>query len=532
LILDNVENPSIIEPLLAKACDGKFLITSRTASGWREATTVALNVLGPEEALDLFNRIATSGGPRDMTGAAEVCAELGYLPLAVEQAAAYLAQNPLTTPREYLAFLRDYPGVMYDAGSADLAEERTIAQIWYMTLDKIAAKQPLANDLLRALAWYSTDAIPDVVPAALLTGAATPPEINSALGLLAAYSMISVDRQARTYSVHRLVQAFLRTANDDDPHRTAELIDRARDFATHLHLALPATTSDPRDRETWDALIPHIDHLFGNAGPQDYGDAHVLSSVGDYLIGIGQPQKAIKYLEQALAGYVEHLSAGHRSTLTCAHNLATAYHGVADYDRAIPFYEVTAKARALTLGSEDKNTLITVSNLGCAYSESGTPEKGIPLLRFVVEKVDNGLQAMVARRNLCRAYQDAGDLEQARAWGEEALTFGVRSVGEDAPEVLRTRHDLVHIYRQMADNQAVVQAARAVLESGIEVSDDALSNQHCIALALAEVGEHADAVGLLQKVVAEAVEVLGEGHEDTAEYHRSLASVLRRIESD
>ncbi|MFJ4486557.1 tetratricopeptide repeat protein [Streptomyces longwoodensis] len=525
LILDNADSPADIEPLLARASGGKFLITSRSSVGWREAVTIALDVLGPNEALELFNRIATYAGPRDLVGASEVCAELGYLPLAIEQSAAYLAQNPLVTPLDYLDLLRDYPKAMYGAGAEDIQEDRTIARIWRLTLDKIAAKQPLAGDVLRALAWYSTDAIPDVVPAALFTGASEPPEVNSALGLLAAYSMISIDPQSRTYSVHRLVQAFLRTPDDDDPHRTSHLIDRARDFATHLHLALPETSRDAQARQTWDALIPHIDHLFGQGELRDFGEAYVLFSAGDYFIDIGESRKAIKYLERALAGCLKFLSADNPQTLTCSHNLATAYHGVGDYERAIPLYELTAEARRRLLGEANEETLVTLTNLGCAYSESGDPEKGIPLLEFIVEHGDSyqGEDAMTIRRNLSRAYQNANDLDSARFLGEEALAVGVENLGLNHPEVIRTQHDLIHIYREMDDHQAVLRALRTVLDGDYAESaltPDMLDNLHCISLIASGMGKNAEAAQLRERVVASAIELSGNGEEIDVEHYR------------
>jgi hypothetical protein len=63
--------------------------------------------------VELLTRIAVQGRPgADLDGAAELVAELGYLPLAVEQAAAYLRQNRLS-PRGYLDLLAASPAVMY-----------------------------------------------------------------------------------------------------------------------------------------------------------------------------------------------------------------------------------------------------------------------------------------------------------------------------------------------------------------------------------------------------------------------------------
>jgi hypothetical protein len=56
IVLDNVNDPADIASLLARARGGRFLITSRLATAWTNATTVVrLDVLDPDESLALFN---------------------------------------------------------------------------------------------------------------------------------------------------------------------------------------------------------------------------------------------------------------------------------------------------------------------------------------------------------------------------------------------------------------------------------------------------------------------------------------------
>ena len=117
LILDNVTDPADVAPLLGRAPAGRYLITSRRAAGWHAtAVPVRLDVLDPAEAEALLSAILTQDRPREVDGAAELCAELGYLPLAIEQAGAYLAQAG-ATPREYLDLLARYPVAMYQAAA-------------------------------------------------------------------------------------------------------------------------------------------------------------------------------------------------------------------------------------------------------------------------------------------------------------------------------------------------------------------------------------------------------------------------------
>jgi hypothetical protein len=111
LILDNVTDPADVAPLLARAPAGRYLITSRRATGWHAtAVPVRLDVLDPAEAEALLIAILTQDRPREVDGAGELCAELGCLPLAVEQAGAYMAEAS-ATPREYLDLLARYPAL-------------------------------------------------------------------------------------------------------------------------------------------------------------------------------------------------------------------------------------------------------------------------------------------------------------------------------------------------------------------------------------------------------------------------------------
>ncbi len=63
LILDNVTDPADVAPLLARASPGRYLITSRRASGWHGTgvAPVRLDVLDPAEAQALLAAILASG---------------------------------------------------------------------------------------------------------------------------------------------------------------------------------------------------------------------------------------------------------------------------------------------------------------------------------------------------------------------------------------------------------------------------------------------------------------------------------------
>jgi hypothetical protein len=83
---------------------------------------------------------------------------LGDLPLALEQAAAYLDQTQLPTD-EYLDLLAIRGADMYGRGRV-IDHGHTIATLWVLSLDQLRAKQPAAVQLLNLCAYLAPEPIP------------------------------------------------------------------------------------------------------------------------------------------------------------------------------------------------------------------------------------------------------------------------------------------------------------------------------------------------------------------------------------
>ncbi|NUU25493.1 MAG: hypothetical protein HOV68_28900 [Streptomycetaceae bacterium] len=212
LVLDNVITPEDVDGVLERVRTGTVVITSRRRSGWTAVETVPLDVLSEREAAELLARTVRSEWPEaDLDGGDRLCAELGWLPLAVGQAGAYIAQNRIT-PAAYLDLLARFPARMFNATAEGGDAQRTMARVWHVTLDRLT-DTPAAGRMLRQLAWYA----PDGIPRALLGGsrAIEEPELSEALGRLAAYHMITLTADA--VAVHRVVQAVTRTPDPLTP---------------------------------------------------------------------------------------------------------------------------------------------------------------------------------------------------------------------------------------------------------------------------------------------------------------------------
>ncbi|RLK22586.1 tetratricopeptide repeat protein [Micromonospora sp. M71_S20] len=393
LILDNVIDPDHITDLLARLPRGRILVTSRRATGWPDLVTpLHLDVLEPDQAVDLLTEIVSRAGAAiDPADAAAVCDELGYLPLAVEQAGAYLAQTRVTAG-DYLRLLGQHPAHMYRDGGEGRAAERTIARVWQVTLDALA-DDPLPGRLLRTLAWYAPEAIPRDLWHHTGGDGQEEPAVVRAIGRLAAYNMLTVDPITRAVTVHRLVQAVARTPDRDDPHRQTDDITAARSAATKaLTAALPDGWRNPTTWPAWRALIPHIDALAtvtrAHSTDSDRGaQAYLLNQAGLFLHEQGSLPQTIAYLEQVLTDLRRVLGDDHPDTLVSVSNLAGAYRAAGDLGRAMPLFERVLTDSRRVLGDDHPDTLVSASNLAGAYRAAGDLGRAVPLFEQALADV-------------------------------------------------------------------------------------------------------------------------------------------------
>ncbi|MEU5872600.1 tetratricopeptide repeat protein [Glycomyces sp. NPDC047369] len=541
LILDNVTNPAHITDLVGRLPRGRILVTSRRATGWPDIVTLLrLDVLEPGQAVDLLTGIVfPTGAPIDPAGAAAVCTELGYLPLAVEQAGAYLAQTH-TPVSEYLRLFTQHPADMYRDGEEGRAAERTIARVWQVTLSALA-DDPLPGRLLRALAWYAPEAIPHDLWHHLGEGEGDPAVVR-AIGRLAAYNMLTIDPTSRAVTVHRLVQAVARTPEPDDPHRQPDDITTARATATTaLITALPDDGHDPTTWPTCRTLLPHIDALATHAKAHTtdsdrIAQAYLLNAAGLFLRDEGNLLHAIAYLKQALTDRRRALGNDHPGTLASVNNLASAYESAGNLRRAIPLYEQALTDCQRVLGNDHPGTLAMVNNLAGAYESAGDLLRAIPLYEQALTDCRRVLgndhpSTLVSVNNLAYAYKAAGDLRRAIPLYEQALTDRRRVLGNDHPSTLVSVNNLAGAYGSAGD----LLRAIPLYEQALTDCQQALGNDHPqtlmfmnnLADAYKMAGDLRRAIPLHEQALTDRRRVLGNDHPNTLVSVNNLAGAYK-----
>ena len=139
LVLDNAEDPADLDPYLGRLTTGQVVITTRRdLPGATWAPHCGWTRSPPRRRWASCREIT---GSTETTGLASLTEELGYLPLALQQAGAYLTPTR-TSPIDYLAELQQDPAGVLAAATPGDPQQRTIAQLWSVTLSAVPTRRP------------------------------------------------------------------------------------------------------------------------------------------------------------------------------------------------------------------------------------------------------------------------------------------------------------------------------------------------------------------------------------------------------
>jgi tetratricopeptide (TPR) repeat protein len=529
LILDNVEDSADVEPLLGQLDSGHVIVTSRRDTDWgRLADPVQLDVLAPDAAAQML--ILRTGGrdAADAEAAAQIAAELGFLPLALDQAAAYIVQQRIS-PATYLESLRRSPGRMHAAGTGT---QRTIARLWDLHITAIRDRNPTAVRLLGVIAHYA----PDAIPRAILGGDTPREDTDEVLGLLASYSMLTLT--AVTVSMHRLLQAVILTRPDHTGDDGPSLRDTALAW-------LNATIPDDPDTNIagWPllrALVPHAEALASRFPPGEQPETlgWVQNEIALFLNSQGDYARSLLLWQSALAVYEAALGPDHPHTATALANMAATYCELGRPADAVPLEERALAVTEAALGPDHPDTAIALANMAATYCDLGRPADALPLYEraLAISETAQGPDhpsTAIRLNNLALTYVDLGRPAEALPLQERALAIIEAVRGPDHPQTATALANLALTYVDLgrpAEALPIAQRALAISEATLGPNHpDTAVRLNNLAAAYRELGRHADALPLGERTVAIIEAALGPDHPHMATALANLAATYRAL---
>jgi len=367
LIFDNAENAEALAKWLPGG-NGHVLITSRTHRWAEVAVPVEVNVMTRAESVAILQH-QVSG--LSVESADQVAETLGDLPLAVSQAAGYMAETGMSAG-EYCGLLMTRAAEIMDEGRP-LSYPRSLAAATRLTFDRLRSEEPAAAELAELCAFLAPELVPAdwfIVAAAQLPGvlasqASDPLSWRRVLARISRNAVARVDQNG--LQMHRLTQATLRAYLSPDQasatRKSAEMV---------LAANRPGNPESADSWTGWARLLPHLVAL-DPANTDNMGLRDRACEAAHFLIQRGDASSGLDLASRLYQQWRHRLGPDDLYTIRAANSLAPAFFALGRYHEARELGEdILARCRRV-LGDDHPETLSAANDLTAPLRDLGDP---------------------------------------------------------------------------------------------------------------------------------------------------------------
>jgi tetratricopeptide (TPR) repeat protein/DNA-binding XRE family transcriptional regulator len=588
LILDNAEDLALASDFIPAGSKGHTLLTTREQVTGAMAQRIELATMNPEEgALFLLRRakmLATDApldniSLADRTRAREISQSMGGLPLALDQAGAYIEATECGLAGYLERYKQQRAKLLELRGEADAyGHPKPVATTWSLSFDRVQEANSAAADLLRLCAFLHPDAIPEeiITAGAPDLGSRLRPfatdliKLDTVISELRKYSLLSRNPDTQSLTIHRLVQAVLKdamgkVAQRKWAERAVRAVNRAfpdPEFAVwdRCQRCLPHVQACAALIKQWNIAFPEAARLLHETGCYltergryreakpllrkalgirelclGAGHADVAESLNELAILYnkqGKHAQAEKLYQRVLVILEQALGPGHPHVGKTLNNLALLYHEQGKYTQAEPLYQQALALYEQTFGPEHLEVAVSLNNLGLLYEKQGRyaqaaslHQRSLAIRRQVLgpehPKVGNSLN------NLAIVYRAQCDYARAEPLLYEALSILKKTVGPEHPFIASSLNNLAEIYRAQGKyiqaeplHLQALAMRRKLLESDHPHIAISLNN---LARLYVQQGKYAQAEPLYRQALAIREKALGPEHPEVAQTLSNLA---------
>lgn len=362
LVFDNAQEFKDLENFLPRAGSGHVITTSRKQSWGGVARMLTVDMFTPAESVAFLRRRT---GQNDEDAAKALAEALGNLPLALEQAGAYIQETGITLVA-YLKLFQERRKELLRRGKPE-AYPDTVATTWDLSFQKAREEVPASADLLNLCAFLAPDDIPkslltnsaEYLPDRLASAVKDEMALNDAVAALKRYSLLTVADDS--LSVHRLVQAVARDRlSEEEQKRWAEAA------VQHVNDAFPQESQDVRTWDECSALLPHALAAAGHSERLEVAPeptSRLLNQAGLYLIGRAEFSEAKSVHERALEIDEKVYGPDHTEVATDVNNLGVVLQDLGDIEGARNNLERSLEIFQHFLGEDHPKTKLVRENL-------------------------------------------------------------------------------------------------------------------------------------------------------------------------
>jgi CO dehydrogenase nickel-insertion accessory protein CooC1 len=531
LIFDNADDPKQLEPYLPTG-SGHVLITSRNQAWSHSAEPLEVDVFTRDESVGHLLRHVPE---LDVADAKQVADALGHLPLAVEQASAWLEQTGMPA-RVYVEQLMTQSTRILALNQPSDYPMPVVAT-WNLSFDRLKQRSPAAVRLLQLCAFFSPGPISmdllysDEMNESLLPFDETLSEklmLGRVIRDISRFALVKVDQGSNSLQIHRLVQAVIRSQMTDE-----EQVEARHEVHKILTGARPrqGETDDPANWSTYDIIWPHL----GTSIAEECDDPRTRQLLIDwvrYQWKHGEFEAGLALARRLEVLWAHRLGPDHQQTLHLQFHIANVLRSQGRFGEARDLDTYVLERQRAVLGPDHPHSLMTANGLGADLRALGDFQESLASDRETYESFKEQFgedypRTLIAAHNLGCSLRLVGDCFTARRLDEETLDRQRQVLGREHPSTLQSVASLALDLRAAGAFRESVDLLRDTWAKYREVlgddMTDTLRTAASLAVSLRKAGEQAEAMNLAQDTYERYKRRYGSGAPDALSCALNLA---------
>ncbi|MGH6653989.1 MAG: FxSxx-COOH system tetratricopeptide repeat protein, partial [Actinocrinis sp.] len=480
LIFDNADDPNDLRDYLPTGGGlGHILITSRNQTWTTVADPLEIDVFVRAESMEhLVRRVPTLDPP----GAQQLAEVLGDLPLAVELAAAWLADTGAPVG-QYLDMLQRESTTKVLSLSQASGYPRNLEATWKISLDRLAERSKAAVYLLKLCSYFAPEISVELIYRPQTIEALVPLDGSLRVPLMlgritqeiSKLALAKVDLQGSSIQIHRLVQSYLRDQMDaaeqsDIVHRVHHILASARPTR--------GDTDDPRNWPAYQVIWPHLGPSQAVTCDEEPVRQLLIDRVrflwksGDFERGLALADQLDESWTASLAGRTAQAQAGQeqellrRQLLHLRFHIANIRRSQGEFEAAGDIDRATLEEQRHVLPPDDLHTLMTAGGLAADLRALGRFSESLAMDRSTYESLkeifgEDHERTLAAANNLAVSYRLVGDCFTAREIDSDTLERRRTVLGPNHPYALYSATNLARDLREVGEYQRSIDLLRA-----------------------------------------------------------------------
>jgi CO dehydrogenase nickel-insertion accessory protein CooC1 len=507
LVFDNADNPKELEHFLPSG-SGHVVITSRNQAWTNSAEPLEVDVFTRRESIAHLTRHVPELDEQD---ARRVAAALGDLPLAIEQAGAWLEQTG--TPAGAYVEQLETQATRVLALSKPPDYPVPVVATWNLSLEELKERSPAAVRLLQLCAFFSPGPISmtllysDEMITSLLPFDPSLSEkfiLGRVIRDISRFALIKVDQGSNSIQIHRLVQAVIRDQMTEDEqvkacHEVHEILVGARPRR--------GDTDDPENWSRYNLIWPHL----MPSRADECGEERTRQLLIDwvrYLWKVGEFDACLTLANRLENLWNQQLGPDHPQTLHLRFNVANVLRSQGRFSEARDLDAYVLEHQREVLPPDHPHILITAAGLAADLRALGEFRQALgsdqeTYERFKDQFGEDHPRTLAAANNLAVSLRLVGDCFAARRLDRETLTRREEVLGPDHPYTLCSAANLARDMREAGDfRESVDLLSRTYERYRTVLGDDLLDTLRTaksLAVSLRKAGDQRRAMELTQE---------------------------------